>query len=172
MSVEIRIEEGEKKSDNLDQIKSIDDLLLSSRESSLLDDMDAQIDEPMRKKIRNSLLSNLFLLTIASMMMQVAFYINDSATRQHKLVNYHHIGDYHLQRDRIQFTQCSFMFWIVKCLIVPQLLIKKLGCKSTILVSFLSYLFFYITRRLSSYTLVSSLAIFLNERTWLKTRYF
>lgn len=126
-------------------------------------------DEQAWKKSRCNLVSNLFILAVACMAMQTAFFVNNSMSDDDKLINYHHMGSWATRRGT-----GSFVFWVVfvlekfikifDCLILPQYLIKKIGCKSTIFVSFLSYLIFYMTTRFYPLTYASYLGVFLNER--------
>lgn len=125
-------------------------------------------DEQIWKKSRCNLISNLFILGVACMAMQTAFFINNSVSNDddNKLINYHHMSKKWSSVNPIVYWSVFVLEKFIKifdCLILPQYLIKKIGCKSTIFVSFLSYLIFYLTTRFYPLTYASYLGVFLNE---------
>lgn len=137
------------------------------------DDEDVD-DAQLGKKSRVTLVNNLFILAIACMAMQTAFLVNNSASTTAKnssqLFNYYHMS----QNMMVDSANSSpLMIWTVAifeklikvfdCLIVPQYLIRRVGVKSTIFLSFLSYLVFYLTTKFYPLTYASYLGVFLNE---------
>lgn len=124
-------------------------------------------DEHMWKKSRVNLMSNLFILGVACMSVQTALLVNSTSANKPALINYYYVAHNSgpLLTNWTVFV-CEKFIKFFDCLILPQYLIKKLGCKSTIFFSFLSYIFFYMTTKFYPFTYASYLGVFLNERVF------
>lgn len=133
------------------------------------DDAEGGNEGSIWKKSKFSLTRNLFILALACMAMQTAFLINNSSDpkQQRKIINFHHIA------RTLTANTYVYLQWVLvglekfikifDCFILPQYLIKKLGTKSTIFISFFTYLLFYMTTKFYPLTYASYLGVFLNE---------
>lgn len=110
------------------------------------------------KRSRLVIVKNLFILAVACMAMQAAFLVNNSSSRLVVASS-----SYYQPTATGAFVVLEKFVNVLSCFVVPQYLIAKIGTKSTVFVSFLSYLVFYMTTRFYPLTYVSHFGVFLNE---------
>jgi hypothetical protein len=131
------------------------------------------------KKSKLKLVLNLIVLSVACLLVHTAFLARANSSK--KILNIYLVDEVLAffnvtaaagvsdQRQPTTTTHAiaiaaEVLNKLIDCFLVPQYLIFNFGTKPTLLVSFLSYLVFFLTNKFYLFNLASYLGIFLNQR--------